>query len=166
MNSVEDIYRDNETVLSLKSISIVESKKEEAEFIISSDLTKLVEDPGFLLTKIKDEVYIKLFPYARKFNNNNSISDSNTFRLITIAMQIVESYTSILPEKSGKQKKEIVLSVVGVMLSRIILDRESLKSAQKLLTEVIPGVIDALVLSSNARLNINKKDPSCCCCIM
>jgi hypothetical protein len=176
-----DIYHDSETILNLSSrrspivsdcSSIDTGDQKDVVFDATAvslpDLSssRLFETPDFLVTKIKDEVYAKLLPFAKKCNHNGEITDPDLFNLSTFAIQYIESYSSLLPPKSGKQKKEIILSILDVMVSRIVLDAKMLQNSKKFLKEVIPNLIDIIVLTSRGGLNINKKDAECCCVIM
>ncbi len=108
----------------------------------------------------KEEVKYVLIILKEKINNPN-VDTSSAFKIVSLAMEIMETY------KTNENKKEIViLAFKELVKMNDLLSHDIISILNPIVDNelILSGIIDIICMATKGEININKiKNYSCCC---
>jgi hypothetical protein len=121
------------------------------------------EEVIIIVEKQKEEVIYVVKILKEKINNPN-VDTSTAFKLVSLAMEIIENY------KTNENKKEIVILAFKELIKEVdTLLHPDITSILKPIVEnelLLSGIIDVICMATKGEININKIKKKCCYCFI
>lgn len=107
----------------------------------------------------KEDIIKDILHKLKEKINDPNIDTSSAFKIVSLAMEIIETY------KTNENKKEIIINVFKKLINTEGLLSEDICNILKPILEnemIISGIIDVICMATKGEININKiKKCSC-----